>query len=318
MNPLTKIALFLVDLVLPLAVGYALVRRRRLGPNTLDPMMTAAILIVAPALGLLSSWAVEISSSLIWLAVIGVAMQLIAGGAGFLRARTKDQDDLEKGSYVLSAILSNRGLVGGLSVFILFGEQGFALSRLVILLGAPVLYGLCFPVARYFHASHHRAEQSRRSVLSALFDVKQVALAGLVVGFALNFTGVARPPVFGQVFKALIHVIAWMVLIPVGSALDFGEIRRYWRSVVDLLPLKFVITPVLVYALGWAVGLKGMELAVLLVVACSPTAINAVVAAKLHDLNVHVATAAFVLTTAVYLVVVFPVIMVIAAVIEAA
>jgi len=61
------------------------------------------------------------------------------------------------------------------------------------------------------------------------------------------------------------------------------------------------------YLAGRAVGLEGVHLHSLVVLAFAPTAINAVVAAKLHDLNVHVATAAFVLTTGVYLLVVFPV-----------
>ncbi len=312
MDPLNKIALFFVDLVLPLAVGYTVARRRRLGPDALDPVMLAAILFVAPVLGLLSSWVVELNRSLLWLPVIGLAMQLFAGGAGLVRARTKDHDKLETGSYVLSAMLSNRGLVGGLSVFILFGEEGYAHSRLVMVLGAPVLYGLCFPMARHFRDSH-TATAGRRSVLSAVFDVKQVAMLGVAAGFALNFSGVPRPEVFGPVFGVLIHVIAWMVLIPVGAAMDFGEIRLHWREVLDLLPIKFVITPVLVYALGLAVGLEGPALGALVVVAAAPTATSAVVTAKLHGLNVHVATAAFVLTTAVYLALVFPVILLVTA-----
>ena len=44
----------------------------------------------------------------------------------------------------------------------------------------------------------------------------------------------------------------------------------------------------------------------LLVIASTPTAINAVVTAKIHDLNVNVAMAAFAVTTVMFVLLVFP------------
>jgi predicted permease len=57
------------------------------------------------------------------------------------------------------------------------------------------------------------------------------------------------------------------------------------------------------------VGFRGDLLAALTILAASPTAIMAVVAGRLYKLNVDLAMAAFVLSTAVYIVVVFPVIL---------
>lgn len=308
MNPSIKILFFFVDIALPLCAGYVLARRERPTARFYDRMMQAAILVVAPVLALLSCWAMELEAHLIWLPILGVAMQVLPGGIGWLLARGKPHDDLEKGSYVISTILSNRGIVGGLAVFILFGETAYAHSRLIVLLGMPVLYGFCFPLARYYHASH-RNGQEEGSIWSIILHPNQVPMLGVAAGFALNFSAVARPEVMGGVFDALVHVIAWMLLVPVGYSIDFGEMREHWRHVLDILPLKFVITPLLLYALGRAVGLRGEVLATLVIIAASPTAINAVITSKLHNLNVHVSMAAFVLTTGVYLVLVYPVIL---------
>ena len=46
----------------------------------------------------------------------------------------------------------------------------------------------------------------------------------------------------------------------------------------------------------------------LILLAAQPTAVNAVIAMKLFGLNLHLSVAAFVLSTAVYLCLVFPVI----------
>jgi predicted permease len=48
----------------------------------------------------------------------------------------------------------------------------------------------------------------------------------------------------------------------------------------------------------------------IVILAAMPTAINTVIAVQLYKLNVHIATAAFVLTTAVFIGVVLPVLFV--------
>lgn len=48
-------------------------------------------------------------------------------------------------------------------------------------------------------------------------------------------------------------------------------------------------------------------LGTILILASVPTGINAIVTARLYNLNVHVSGAAFVLTTAVFLVIVYPI-----------
>ena len=304
-----KAFLFVFDLVLPMVAGYLVARWSGLRTESFDRMMTGAIFFVAPPLALLSCWVIEINPALAWLPVLGMGMQIIPGLVGFFRSRFKSHDELERGSYVVSTILSNRGVVGGLTVFILFGETAYGYSRLIIVLGMVTLYGVCFPLARYFHASHHEKERDE-SLVGILLDKRQVPLIGLAAGFALNAAGLDRPAVLGGVFTVLVHLLAWMLLVPVGASIDLEQMRDYWKDVWDLLPLKFVFTPVVIYLLGRAVGLEGEVLATLVILAASPTAINAVITSKLHDLNVHLSMASFVLTTGTYLLLVFPAILV--------
>lgn len=304
-----RLTLFLFDLVLPICAGFVLVRMGRVTERRLDWLMESALIGVLPITAGLSIWILELQWQLIWLPVLGLVMQLIPGAVGLSRARTKGQNSLEKGSYLLSSILSNRGLVGGLSVFILFGEEGFALSRLVLMLGLPVLFIFCFPMARYFHAAHHGRTTDSPTILSTLLDRRQMPLVGFAIGLSLNFGGIERPETLGYVFQILIHVVAWCFLMHIGGSINFTEIRGYMGQVADLVAIKFLLNPLVTLALGWAVGLDAPVLAVTVMLACCPTAINAVIASKLHKLNVHVAMAAFLLTTAVYVFVVFPLIL---------
>ena len=304
-----KAFLAFFDLLLPLGVGYALAGCTKLRRESFDRMLRAAIVTVFPAMALLSLWRARLESELLWLPVLGMAMQVMPGLVGLLRSRSKPYNSLETGSYVLSSLLSNRGVVGGLTLYILFGEEGYMHSRLVIVLAIPSLFLIYFPIARYFRISHDAGSGEKLDLRSIIFNRNQAPVIGLAAGFLLNMAGVARPTAFDWVFAALVHVVAWMFLVPVGASMDFGQMRRHWRHMLDLLPIKFVVTPLAMFAMGRAVGLEGTILHSLVVLSFAPTAINAVIAAKLHDLDVHVATTAFVLTTGVYVVVVLPIIL---------
>ena len=307
---LMKVVMFLVDLVLPLCGGYALASLWRVDSRLLDRVMTWAIRGVMPPLALLSLWKASVSWRLAWLPVLGVGMQAVAGAVGYVRAKDKPHGALGSGSYLLATLLSNRGILGALAVFILLGEEAYGYSRLVVLLAAPMLFGVYYPIAKWFRLSYEADDDESISFLSALFQWNQVPVLGVAAGLALNLLDVPRPEVLGSAFHVLVHLAAWAFLVPVGAAMDFGEMRDHWRHVIDILPVKFVLTPLVIGAAGWAVGLQGTALYVVVLLSASPTAINAVVTAKIFDLDHHVAAAAFVLTTGFYLAVIFPLLLV--------
>jgi len=307
---LQKVIMFLIDLVLPLSGGYALSWFARVDSRLLDRVMTWAIRGVMPPLALLSLWEADVSWQLAWLPILGVGMQAVAGSVGYVRVRRKPHGALGSGSYLLATLLSNRGILGALAVFILFGEEAYGYSRLVVLLAAPMLFGVYYPIAKWFRLNYEAGEDESVSFLSALFQWNQVPVLGVAAGLALNLLDVPRPNYLETAFHGLVHLAAWAFLVPVGAAMDFSEMREHWRHVVDILPVKFVLTPLVIGMAGWAVGLEGTALYVVVLLSASPTAINAVVTAKIFDLNHHVAAAAFVLTTGFYLAIVFPLLLV--------
>ena len=95
--------------------------------------------------------------------------------------------------------------------------------------------------------------------------------------------------------------------MPIGFSIELAEMKRYYRHILDLVPIKFVLTPILSYLMARLVIRDETTIHTLIVIASTPTAINAVVTAKIHNLNVNVAMAAFVVTTALFVLVVFPV-----------
>lgn len=96
------------------------------------------------------------------------------------------------------------------------------------------------------------------------------------------------------------------ILLPIGFLIDFGRARFYYRKVISMLWLRFVIVPVLFYLLFKLLFADQVLLGSLLLMAATPAAINSVITAQLYKLNVDITIASFLLTTVVFVLVVFP------------
>jgi len=309
-NATGKIAVFLIDLVVPMALGYALARAPRLKKEHFDLMMLWSIVLLTTPLALLSCWKVQPDWTLLWLPLLGVFMQVVPGAIGYWRMRRRFRSPLDSGAYVLSAMLSSRGTVGALVVVILYGETGYAYCRLIILLMPVVVYCFCFPMAGFFHARSIADFNARPSLLSLIFNVRQAPVLGVAAGLALALTGVPRPPLLGELFTWGFHPVIWMLTIPVGASLNLARVAMHVKEVADLIPLKFVVTPLAVAAAAWAVGLHGQPLMVTVILSACPTALIAVITCRLCRLNADLAMASLLTTTVLFVAVALPVLIV--------
>lgn len=306
-----KASYFVIDLILPLVVGYFCRFQNRLGEDFFNRMIVVNILIIYPILSVLSFWNMRLDFELIWLPVLGIVMSIIPGLFAFPWAKKKYANRIDQGSYILAAILSNILTLGGLAVFILYGEVGYAYTQLVVLFGNVILFMFCYPLAQYFYQSGQKESGNKISLISVLFNRNQLPVLGLLFGVILYYSEIPRPAVLGNLFDPFVHIGAWTALIPVGYSMDFTEMKKYWRGTADLIFIKFVATPILTYAFARLFISDTIILNTIIILASTPTAINTVITVKIHNLNINIAMASFVLTTAVFLLVVYPIIFVV-------
>ena len=95
-------------------------------------------------------------------------------------------------------------------------------------------------------------------------------------------------------------------MLPVGFLIDFSQVRRYERQVRSLTALRFLITPAIFGVLIDLFVSDPVVQGTLLICAFCPTAINAVLTARLYHLTTDLSVASFVITTAAFLPVIFP------------
>jgi len=293
-------------LVFPAAAGYAL--RRRL----VDPLTPARriqifnIIVFNPLVSCFAIWILSIDRQLVVLPSIGLVVSLALMGLSVAITRARGMPPPQSGSYVFSAAISNIGhTMGGFVCFVLIGEHAFSLSVIYHLYFMFFTYLVCFPLARSYSPSHKAGLWA--GVVAAFTDVRSMPLVGIVIGFVLLGMGVERPAFMSNVQAFIVSFSTALTMFGLGMTFQFRSLKKYRRDCVEMSLIKFVFTPALALLAIWVCGLTGLTAQVVLMLSFMPTAIYACIIATLFELDVDLANAAFFVTTAVFVVVVLPV-----------
>ncbi|MCZ8075335.1 MAG: AEC family transporter, partial [Paucibacter sp.] len=83
----------------------------------------------------------------------------------------------------------------------------------------------------------------------------------------------------------------------IGMSLAYLGWPQRWTSVLGLVAAKLLLLPALVLGLGYALGLRGMPLGVVLMMAALPTGSNALIFAQRYRCQEGETTAAVVVST---------------------
>ncbi len=304
-----RIIYIVTDLIMPLVVGYFLNQKHILSDKAANQLIRFNVVGVYTALTLLSFWVLPISWELVMLIPFGMLYVLVPGLIGALTFARRHKNLLNRGAYIMSAMLSNLGTLGGVCAFILYREAGFAYSQIIGTCQNILLVLVCFPLAQYYHSKHTAASHKgiRRVSLREMFiSWNQLSLLGIAVGVALNLNNVPRPEVLGMIFQGLVHFGAWTALLPVGYLINFSHARYYYSRVWDLSILRFVVMPSFIWLASHLLFSDPVLMGTLFICSMAPTAINAVLASRLYKLNVNLAITSFIMTTGLFLFLIFP------------
>lgn len=303
---LLKMSIFFVNIILPIAIGYIIINTTRITKEKLNILLFINILVVLPISCILVFWNMQFSRGMILLPILGFLTPLISGAIGYLFSKKKYSDPKKQGSYIVASMLSNRGTIGGLTMYILFGELGYAYVSLIILFSSINIFFIAFPLGNYF--GNKQSNKEKVSLKSILLKKTNIPILGIIIGICLNLFGGARPEVATIVIDPLIKVMAWLSLIPIGSSIDFHGVKKNLKKTFDISLIKFIIMPLVTAAIAYPL-ISDVKMATsLVIINMMPVAINAVIVTKLANLNEDVSVAAFLITLTIYLFIMFPII----------
>lgn len=305
-----RLFLVFIDIILPLMAGYYLHHKHIMSDRLNNLLIKCNIIIVLTLLSIASFWVLPLSVDLLLLPLYGILFTIVPCLLAIVTFAKTFSNYLDRGAYVMSATLSNVGTIGGLCAFILYDELGYAYVNLIATPQNILLVVLCFPLAQYY-LDKHKASGAKTNFHLNLREMfitwNQLPFLGMLAGITLNIMEVQRPQPVADMFQCLVHAGAWISLTPVGYLMEFGKAREYYKKILSLLPLRYIIVPAIMYTIACTYFTDQVILASMLIVALTPSAINAVLCARLYNLNIDITTAAFILTTPIYLLVVFPI-----------
>ena len=308
---MSRLIFLVTDLILPLIVGYVLYQRQLLSDTVINRLIRINIVVFFTLLSLFSFWALPLTRDVLILPLFFTFIILFPGFVSWRFLGRRFHSPIDRGTHLISALLSNIGTLGGVCAYIIYGERGFAYAQIGGACQNLVLVLLAFPIAQYYYLlqkSHGRsARLNAHGFLRLLISWNQLSILGMAAGLALNAGGAARPPILAEAFSYIIHVSAWIAMLPIGSLINFHRARRFIYLTLDMIFLRFLLVPAATFIVARLIISDPIIQNALVLFAGVPAAINATLTARLYHLNVDYTIAVFLVTTVLYLCVIFPI-----------
>ncbi len=300
------VAIFAVALL-----GWVVGKLKWLGPASMDPARTlsnAAFYIFVPALLFRTTARIEFGA-LPWttlLAYFVPVLLLLAVVYVWERqrvGRTAGQAAVPS-VRAISAIFGNAVQVGIPMAAALFGESGLAIHiTLVSLHSLTILTVITALVELDLARERQRGSAAGGSLAATLrTTVRNTVIHPVVLpvlaGFAWNLSGLGLPAAADEVLQTLGQAVVPVCLVLIGMSMAYYGMRGAARGAIVLSVVKLILLPglVLLIARG-AMGLQGVPLAVVVMMAALPIGSNALIFSQRYATLQSEASTAIVFST---------------------
>ena len=292
----------LLAIAVAVALGWAAGRLRWLGPPESDParvLGNVAFYIFVPALLFRTAARLDFAA-LPWrtLAAFFVPAVLVLLGT-YLHQRARRRGGAEPAVRAFSATFGNSVQIGIPMAAALFGEAGLAIHITVVSLHALVMLSLATTLVELDLAREAGPSSLRRTLALTLRNtIIHPVVLPVLAGLLFNALGLTLPDALDEALQLLASAVVPLCLVLIGLSLAYYGIGRNLRGAAGVLLVKLLLMPGLVLALAhWGLGLSGLPLSVVVMLAAVPVGSNALIFAQRYHVLVSETTGSIVLST---------------------
>lgn len=264
----SSLSFILLGLVAGVVLGIIL--RPRLTQRAFDALrrglQVAALLVLNPLAFVGALWALpDLDPRLLLLPVVGLGTLAAAFVIGGLAARWGRLDPERALLFRTGTSYTNIGNLGGLSVFLLVGEAGYAVLPLYKLFEELWIYGFLFPHtkrgAQRLKASGDQGAEGRWKALGqvARDPFVLVVLGAVALGLGLHIWGPARPDWYGDLNAVLVPTSSMALLASIGLNLKLSFSSEDLKPALGLTALKVLALPVVSLGLAGLAGFWALD-----------------------------------------------------------
>ena len=285
--------------MLLIAAGFVAGKRRLVGPASVKDLSNLIFLLLAPALLFRSMSSVHVEAlRLKPVAAYFIASFLLFGGTMLVQGFTRAAAVLG-----LARTYSNNVMIGIPLIALAFGPDGTVVLLTLISLHALVLLTSATVVLEMAAAREHAVlgegpHSMARTVLRALRNaiIHPVPLP-IIAGLLFALTGWQLPAVVDRPLALMGQAFGPIALVMVGITLSFTPIGTHWRGALVQAAMKNLVHPALVAAIGWALGVRGLPLAVMTVAASLPIGANVFLFSQRYRTSEELVTSSMAVST---------------------
>lgn len=264
----------LVPVILIVVLGQILARRGMITPEAFRAMDRLSFLVLLPALIVRALANAEFDHAP-WAMLGALLLAQVAMGAIGLGARW--WPGIERpaiGTIVQSNVRWNTIIALSLGAQ-LFGNEGVAL----VSLAAAAMIPMANVISVYALISHadHPPGKKPQPLLAMLRNPLVIACA---IGISLASFHIKLPVVADETLKMLANAAIAAGLLSAGAGVDLGALKRAGLRTFFWSAVRLLGMPAIVLAIGLAIGLTGLPLAIALLCAATSTAPNSYVLAR--------------------------------------
>jgi predicted permease len=301
------------------AIGWGAAKSGRLGAEEGSRVLSAAAFYVfVPALLFRTTARIDFHrlDVRVVVAFFGPTLALVAVVYTALRIRARaGAAAAEPSVRAITSSFGNAVQIGIPLAAALFGEAGLALHLTVVGLHSLTLLTVLTALVELDLARAHPGDgdRSARLLRTLATTVRNTVIHPVVLpvlaGLLWNVSGLALPGVVDEILATLGQAVVPVCLVLIGVSLAHYGVRGALRAATLLAALKLAVHPlaVLVFA-RFAVGLDGVALAIVVMLAALPVGSNALIFAQRYrtlpgetSTAIVVSTLAFVVTAPLWL-----------------
>ncbi|MDO4261565.1 MAG: AEC family transporter [Eubacteriales bacterium] len=218
-------------------------------------------------------------------------MLLVVYGVGLLTAFLTEKRSDSRGALVQAVYRGNFVLMGIPIMRNLMGEEAMGLTAVMVAIVVP-----CYNVLAVITLEAFRGGKLKPTKLAGRILTNPL-IFGAAAGILAAALGVRLPETIESPVSQIASAASVTALMVMGASFRFGSIRENRKNLVIGVAGKLIVSPGLALGAGYALGLRGLPLALLIIMFGAPCAVSGYTMAQQMDSNADLAAGCLIFTS---------------------
>lgn len=277
-----------VEAVLPVFLLILLgMGAKRLAPLTdteLKHVNNAIFQVMFPFMMFHNIYSADFSGVLIpFYFIFCLSMLLLVYFLGVVFALMTEKENKSRGAFIQAVYRGNFVLMGLPVMQNLMGEEAMGLTTIMLAVIVPVYNVLAVITLEVFRGGKASPSHILRKI------IKNPLILGAAAGILAVILRVEIPTVIAKPVSQVASAATPSALLVLGASFRFGSVRDNLRSIVCGVVGKLIVSPAIAVLAGYAIGLRGIPLTLLIVMFGAPCAVSSYTMAQQMDSNAELA-----------------------------